>query len=192
MTELEIKNNFARNIKELRISRKMNQVQFGEKIHYSSKAISKWENADVLPDVTTLKMLADFFNISLDDLICSKHPARKSHRKLNRVLITASSTMLSFFIGAIIFSVLYFCQIPGAWKAFPAAAVSAGITFVVFASIWYRRIIINIASTTLVGLIAFMVMCFMDFQFYWIILIAGIILMIASIIFFNIRFTDRK
>ena len=83
-------------------------------------------------------------------------------------------------------------QIPGAWKAFPAAAVSAGITFVVFASIWYRRIIINIASTTLVGLIAFMVMCFMDFQFYWIILIAGIILMIASIIFFNIRFTDRK
>ena len=137
-------------------------------------------------------MLADYFNITWDELICSKQVVRKSHRKLNRILITASSMMLSFFIGAIIFSVLYFCHIPDAWKAFPAAAVSAGITFVVFSSIWYRRIVINVASTTLVGLIAFMVMCFMDFNYYWIILIAGIILMIVSIIFFNIRFTDRK
>ena len=91
MTENEIKTNFARNLRELRIDRNLNQIQLGEKIHYSSKAISKWENEDVLPDVVTLNMLAEFFDITVDDLISSKNAVRRSHRKQNRILVTASS-----------------------------------------------------------------------------------------------------
>ena len=69
MTEETIKTNFARNVRDLRLSRGLNQIQLGEKIHYSSKAISKWENGDVLPDVVTLNMIADYFDITVDDLI---------------------------------------------------------------------------------------------------------------------------
>jgi len=192
MNEIEIKENFSRNIRELRKSRKINQIQLGERIHYSSKAISKWENGDVLPDITTMKMLADFFSVSVDDLISNKNVVRKSHRKLNRVLITISSALLAFFIASIMFIILYLSNVNGAWKAFPVGAVASGIVVVVFAGLWYRRIVVNIASTTLVALVALMVMCLMDFNYYWIILIAGIILMIASIVFFNIRFSDRK
>ena len=192
MTEIEIKTNFSKNVRELRISRKMNQVQFGEKIHYSSKAISKWENADVLPDIVTLKMIADFFDISVDDLISNKNVVRKSHRKLNRILTTISSMLLSYVIGAIVFMILYFCSVPDSWKTFPVAAVTSSITFVVFASLWYRRITLNISVAILIATITFMVMCFINFESFWLILIIGLILIAASITFFNIRFTNRK
>lgn len=192
MTEEEIKINFSKNVRELRISRKLNQIQLGEKIHYSSKAISKWENADVLPDIVTLKMLADFFNITVDDLISNKNVVIRSHRGLNRGLITASSMLLSFVIAAVMFMILYYCHVDGAWKAFPVALVTASITFVVFTSLWYTRVILNISIALLIGSIALMVMCFLDFYLFWVIMIVGAALIAASITFFNIRFTNRK
>ena len=62
MQENEIRANFARNVRELRLDRKLNQIQLGEKLSYTSKAVSKWENGDVMPDIVTLKMIADFFD----------------------------------------------------------------------------------------------------------------------------------
>lgn len=192
MFENEIKINFSRNIKELRISRKLNQIQLGEKINYTSKAISKWENGDVLPDVSTLSMLAEFFNVTIDDLISSKNIVRKSHKKLNRILTAISSSLLSFIIASVMFLILYLNHVPGAWKAFMVALTTSSITFVVFASLWFKRVTLNISILCLIWSISIMSMSFMDFLYYWILLIAGGILSITSIIFFNIRFTNRK
>ena len=100
MNEIEIKHHFAKNIKELRISRHLNQIQLAEKINYTSKAISKWENEDVLPDIVTLNMLAEFFNVTVDDLISNKSAVKKSHKKTNRILITISACLLSFVIAS--------------------------------------------------------------------------------------------
>jgi len=192
MNEEEIKRNFAKNIRDLRLSRDLNQVQLGEKIHYTSKAISKWENGDVMPDIVTLKMLADFFTITVDDLISNKNVVRKSHRKRNRALIVASSVLLSFFIGSLVFLVLYFCSVPGSWKAFTVALVTSSITMIVFASLWYKGLVLNLSVSTLIASIALMVMCFMDFAYFWVILVSALILIAASSIFFNIRFPGVK
>ena len=72
MLETEIKNNFARNVKDLRVSRKLSQIQLGEQLSYSSKTVSKWEKGEFLPDIIVLKMIADFFQIGVDDLISDK------------------------------------------------------------------------------------------------------------------------
>ena len=88
MQENEIRANFARNVRELRLDRKLNQIQLGEKLSYTSKAVSKWENGDVMPDIVTLKMIADFFDISVDALVSNKNVIRKSHRKRNRFFTT--------------------------------------------------------------------------------------------------------
>ena len=74
MTENEIKHHFAKNVRELRISRGLNQIQLGEDLHYTSKAISKWENEDVLPDIVTLTMIAEYFNIKEGQFISFKFP----------------------------------------------------------------------------------------------------------------------
>ena len=45
-------------IKRLREGRRLTQAQLAEKIGVTDKAVSKWENARGLPDVTLLEPLA--------------------------------------------------------------------------------------------------------------------------------------
>ena len=189
MSEIEIKRNFAKNVRELRISRGLNQIQLGEELHYTSKAISKWENEDVLPDIVTLQMIAEFFNITVDDLISSEDAVKKSHKKRNHILITASSCLLSFFIAAIAFLILYLCNVEYAWRSFIVAIPCSAITFIVLAALWFNKFTRNIGIIFLIWACALTAIVFMNFnQYYWIILIAAGILSIIAVIFFNIKF----
>ncbi len=193
MTESEIKHNFARNVKELRTSIGLNQIQLGEKIHYSSKAISKWENEDVLPDIVTLNMIAEFFNITVDELISSKNAVKSSHREKNRVLITISSCLLPFFLAAIVFLVLSLCQVSYAWRSFIVALPVSAATLIVLSSLWFNKIIRNIGIIILIWTGSLVAITFMNFssdsQFIWLV---GGILSIIALIFFNIRFGSNK
>lgn len=56
-------------ISELRKSRKMTQDELAIKMNVSSQAVSKWENNLSIPDLPILIELADFFHISLDELV---------------------------------------------------------------------------------------------------------------------------
>ena len=69
MTTDEIKNNFSHNLIRLRKARNLTQLQLAEKLNYSDKAISKWEVGSVLPDVETMSHIADYFGITVNDLI---------------------------------------------------------------------------------------------------------------------------
>ena len=189
MSEIEIKHNFAKNVRELRISRGLNQIQLGEELHYTSKAISKWENEDVLPDIVTLQMIAEFFNITVDDLISSENAVKKSHKRKNQLLIAASSTLLPYFLAAITFLILYLNNIPCAWRSFIVAIPISAIVLIVFSSLWFHKATRNISILVLIWASALTTIVFMDFnEYFWIILIAAGILSIIAVIFFNIKF----
>ena len=47
-----VKNTIAKNITNLRLANNMTQVELGERLNYSDKAVSKWERAESIPDVT--------------------------------------------------------------------------------------------------------------------------------------------
>ena len=66
---MEIKNNFKENLKELREERKINQVDLAKAIGVSKGIISLWENGLREPTLSSLIALANFFEISLDELI---------------------------------------------------------------------------------------------------------------------------
>ena len=191
MLEVEIRNNFAKNVKDLRVSRKLNQIQLGEKLAYSSKAVSKWENGDVMPDIVTLKMIADFFEVGVDDLISDKNVVRKSHKKFNHLLITIVSSCLPFFIAAITCLVLSLLQIDKAWMSFIAAVAVSGIVLVTFSSIWYHRLEVMLSTILIIIGVAVMVLFFV-LPYWWIILTASLILILLTIIFFSIRFSSKK
>ena len=55
-------------IKELRKSRGITQEQLAEAIGISFQAVSKWENHIALPDITLVPALANYFEISCDEL----------------------------------------------------------------------------------------------------------------------------
>ena len=64
----QIEQNIAKNIQELRKAYGMKQSELGEKISYSDKTISKWENGFSVPDITALSSLAEIFDVTIDDL----------------------------------------------------------------------------------------------------------------------------
>ena len=59
----------SKNIIHLRKRDNLTQAELSKKINYSDKAISRWENGEVLPDLETLQNLADVFEVSLSELL---------------------------------------------------------------------------------------------------------------------------
>ena len=55
--------------KNLRKNRNLTQEQMADIFHVSPQAVSRWENGITYPDIEMLPSLADFFNISVDDLL---------------------------------------------------------------------------------------------------------------------------
>lgn len=56
-------------LKELRIKHNLTQEQLAEFIRVSPQAVSKWENNISYPDVSLLPMLANFFQVTTDELL---------------------------------------------------------------------------------------------------------------------------
>ena len=63
------------NIKRLRQNKGITQEALGEVLGISGQAVSKWENESALPDILILPKLADYFGISIDELMGYKPEA---------------------------------------------------------------------------------------------------------------------
>lgn len=63
-----MKQSFGTKLKELRQERGIGQVELANAIHVSKGVISLWENDLREPVMSNLIALADFFDVSLDDL----------------------------------------------------------------------------------------------------------------------------
>ena len=59
----------AANLVRLRKANQLTQLQLAEQLHYSDKAVSKWERGESLPDLAVMKQLADFYGIRIDDFL---------------------------------------------------------------------------------------------------------------------------
>ena len=58
-----------KNLKALRLSKKLSQQQLALRLDLSQQTIYKYENGITEPDIATLIKLADYFNTSVDYLI---------------------------------------------------------------------------------------------------------------------------
>ena len=57
------------NLKALRIEMGISQSKLGEEIGVTQQAVNKYENHNIEPGIYTLKLLADFFDTSIDYLV---------------------------------------------------------------------------------------------------------------------------
>lgn len=60
---------FGKNLKELRLKKNLTQEKLADILGVSFQTVSKWERGDTYPDITFLPDIADFFNISVDDIL---------------------------------------------------------------------------------------------------------------------------
>ena len=61
--------NIGLNIKKLRLSKGMTQEELAEYTGVSSRAVSRWENAITFPDISLLPILANIFEVTVDELL---------------------------------------------------------------------------------------------------------------------------
>ncbi len=60
---------FSKNLKNLRLEKKLSQKEFGCIIGATQSTIAKWENGEREPSIEILISIAKFFQCSLDYLI---------------------------------------------------------------------------------------------------------------------------
>lgn len=61
--------NYGEELKSQRILNNLSQVQLSKKTGIKQANISRWENNIVIPSIEHCEMLADFYGITIDELI---------------------------------------------------------------------------------------------------------------------------
>ena len=69
MTDDKLKAQLGANIASYRKRQRLTQAALAEKINYSDKAVSKWERGESIPDLPTIVLLAELFEVKVDDLL---------------------------------------------------------------------------------------------------------------------------
>ena len=57
------------NIRNLRLARGLNQVEFAKLLNVTKQCVSNWENDNVLPSMDMLVKIADLFKVKTDFLL---------------------------------------------------------------------------------------------------------------------------
>lgn len=87
-----VKETIASNLASLRKENKLTQQQLAEKLNYSDKAVSRWENAETLPDIETLCKICDIYGVTFEYLLQKEQPKKNPYVVKNdtpgKILIT--------------------------------------------------------------------------------------------------------
>ncbi len=131
----------AKNLTDLRKKNKLTQLELAEKLNYSDKSISKWEQGKSLPEIEVLYKLSKLYNVSLDYIVgneTAKPPAPPSVRK-NRTVITMLSVLAVWFAAIVIYIFFDLFSSLKPWMVFCWAVPASFIIAVIFNVIWHGR-----------------------------------------------------
>lgn len=87
-------------IKELRKAQNINQDELAEKLFVSRQTISNWENDKSYPDIQSVLLLSEVFNVSVDQLL--KGDVEKMERIITEQTHADINKMNTYAIGMLI------------------------------------------------------------------------------------------
>lgn len=144
----DLKMIIAGNIAQLRRDAGMTQLELADLLSYSDKAVSKWERGESIPDIVTLKAIADRFSVSVDFLLRADHPLETEFKreytkrqKRNHALITVMACVLVWLVAVFIHTFVDIA-LPNEgklWLAYMYAVPITLIVLLIFNSIWGNR-----------------------------------------------------
>ena len=150
MDDEKLKSQIGANIAAHRKRCGMTQAGLAEKLNYSDKAVSKWERGESVPDVITLMLLAEQFEISITDLLedPNKIPddadgkmqqvvEKTLKRKADKNIILGLSSLLVWFVALFIYVVVSSFDIPNGWLPFFYAIPANAIVKLSLRSAWH-------------------------------------------------------
>ena len=72
-------------LRELRKERGITQEDLAEKLNVSSRTISRWETGSNMPDISLLIEIADFFDVSIPEIINGERKSEKMNEEVKEV-----------------------------------------------------------------------------------------------------------
>lgn len=114
------------NIQNLRKEKNMTQKDLANLFSYTSNAVSKWERGEALPEIATLKAIADYFGVTVDCLLSENGFTQKENYRnkdsIKAMKLVKSLLMVSLVLVAVtvVFVYLYQNQGPSSrsWTVF--------------------------------------------------------------------------
>ncbi len=188
----------------LRKQQKLTQIELADKIHYSDKAVSKWERGESMPDVSVFKTIAELFGVTIDFLVTPHEDAEvakeqtsyaQSVKKKNRLIINFITIFSIIVIEAIIFSALRFTAVVSDfWQNFLFCFVCPlpliGLIEVIFSSLWAKKIARFIAVSAFVWSLfieAIIIIYVAMDRFFWQLLLVGLLAQVIVVLSFNLH-----
>ncbi|MGT2911128.1 helix-turn-helix domain-containing protein [Streptococcus cameli] len=155
-------------LKELRLENGLTQEQFAEDFAVSNRTVSRWENGVHLPDLGLLIAIAQFYNVSINELIDGE---RKSEMKSNEFDTTIEKVAAyadqdkrtyryrirktvgyGFILFGFFLIITFLTMMPAdsSWGSFYSVIgtlfISIGITYILAMTQFWKRILLSISA----------------------------------------------
>ncbi len=195
---MELKEIISTNLIKLRKNAGFTQIELAEKLNYSDKAVSKWERGESLPDVETLKRIADLYHVSLDSLVNEKTNIIKQIQKSNLIggqkfLISILSVILVWIIATVVFTILYWCGVgANATYSFIVALPVTFVVILIFNTMWGRLWGNFISASALLWTIALCVYLPINITADYLCFIIPIPVQVALFIFYGLKHLNNS
>lgn len=179
----------GKNLTRLRKMANLTQLELAEKLNYSDKSVSKWEQGNGIPDVRILMQLADLYGVTLDDLVRDQSEVKvmpKNAKRMQRLITVLLSSGLCWLVAVIVFVGigLFAPDFKFAWLTFLYAVPATAIVVLVFSCIWHYKWVRIISISVLVwSLLACIYLTFLKYNI-WLIFLIGVPLQILALFFF--------
>ena len=182
----ELKAVFAANLIRLRTGANLTQAELGEKLHYTDKAVSKWERAESVPDAM---VLAALFGVSVDALLTEPEhweppPTMRSETETySRLFIVLSCIAAIWTLCVIEFVVVWIVLDTIQWIVFVIAVPLSLTALLIFNSIWYQgknnMYIVGVLVLSLIAMIYLMLLKYNFWQMFLILIPAELVVFLA-------------
>ena len=180
----------ANNITELRLADNVSRAELADSLSVSERDVELWESGELVPDIITLKRLADGFGVSVDYLLTRTHREKRYSasadvlRRRSRMTVSALSFIAVWILAALAFSLMlvFSVEILPSWIPFVYAVPLSFTTLLVFNSIW-GNVKYNVIFSSLIlwGLAAstYLTLLFLLGHNVWSLFLVGIPVQIA-------------
>ena len=113
-----MKQHFSETLKALRRSSDITQDRLAEFIGVTPQTVSKWERAETYPDIETLPILANYFGVTIDELL--GNDGQKTEAAIDACIAEIRETGLRDEAAALLLAKEGYRKYPYSWKMMDA------------------------------------------------------------------------
>ena len=134
----------AQNISALRKENNMTQSELAEKLHYSDKAISRWERGDTMPPIEVLCSLCDLYGVDLGYLVSKDNSTKKKPinkaKMSNQIIISLLAISIVWLIATCIYVYSGISSNTAPWIVFLWAVPASTLILDIFNIMWGKKV----------------------------------------------------